>query len=61
MKLCKHQVTLKYFALKVMSIEEILKMKQAEHVKNEKRILQVFLLRENKTKQKTFRVSGTLS
>ena len=45
MKLCKHQVTLKYFALKVMSIEEILKMKQAEHVKNEKRILQVFLMR----------------
>ena len=40
-KLCKHRGRSSYFALKVMAIEEILKLKQAEHVKNEKKILEV--------------------
>ena len=41
MKLCKHHGRSSYFALKVMAINEILKLKQVEHVKNEKKILQV--------------------
>ena len=40
-KLCKHHGRSSYFALKVMAINEILKLKQVEHVKNEKKILQV--------------------
>jgi len=40
-KLCKEKQSGKVYALKVMSIMEILKMKQVEHVKNEKFVLQV--------------------
>ena len=40
-KLCKHHGRSSYFALKVMAINEILKLKQVEHVMNEKKILQV--------------------
>ena len=40
-KLCREKIGGKVYALKVMSILEILKMKQVEHVKNEKFVLQV--------------------
>ena len=40
-KLCREKQGGKVYALKVMSILEILKMKQVEHVKNEKFVLQV--------------------
>ena len=40
-KLCKDKKSEKIYALKIMSVVEILKMKQVEHVKNEKSVLQV--------------------
>ena len=40
-KLCKHPGRSSYCALKVMAINEILKLKQVEHVRNEKKILKV--------------------
>jgi len=36
----RHQLTKQYFALKIMSISHIIKLKQIEHVKNEKSILE---------------------
>ena len=36
----RHQTTKKYFALKIMSIFDIIKLKQIEHVKNEKNVLE---------------------
>ena len=36
----RHKTTKKYFALKIMSIINIIKLKQIEHVKNEKNILE---------------------
>lgn len=39
-KLCKHVMTRQCFALKTMSILEMIKMKQVQHVKNEKKVLQ---------------------
>ena len=36
----RHKATKKYFALKIMSIINIIKLKQIEHVKNEKNILE---------------------
>ena len=35
----KHKQTKEYYALKIMSISEILRLKQTDHVKNEKEIL----------------------
>lgn len=37
--LVKQKQTLKYYALKIMSIAEVLRLKQVEHVRNEKEIL----------------------
>lgn len=36
----RHKNTQEYYALKIMSIAEVLRLKQTEHVKNEKDILQ---------------------
>ncbi len=36
----KNKVSHEYYALKIMSIVEVLRLKQTEHVKNEKDILQ---------------------
>ncbi len=36
----KHKTSHEYYALKIMSIIEVLRLKQTEHVKNEKDILQ---------------------
>lgn len=36
----KHKQTKDYYALKVMSISEVLRLKQTDHVRNEKQILQ---------------------
>jgi hypothetical protein len=36
----KHKATKDYYALKIMSIAEVLRLKQTDHVKNEKQILQ---------------------
>ena len=38
--LARHQITRKYYALKVMSITEIVRLKHVEHVKNEKSMLE---------------------
>ena len=38
--LCHHEKTLCYHALKIMSMEDIIKKKQVEHVHNEKKLLQ---------------------
>ena len=37
--LARHKQTRQYFALKIMSISEVVRLKQAEHVKSEKYIL----------------------
>ena len=42
-KLCREKSSREVLALKIMSICEILRMKQVEHVKSEKTILQVVM------------------
>lgn len=37
--LARHRPTREYFALKVMPIAEVIRLKQVDHVKNEKDIL----------------------
>lgn len=37
--LVRHRPTLEYFALKMLPITEVVRLKQVEHVKNEKEIL----------------------
>ena len=37
--LAQHRGTLDYFALKILTISEILRLKQVEHVRSEKAIL----------------------
>lgn len=37
--LCKHKASRRYFALKILSMADVIKLKQVEHVKNEKNIL----------------------
>ena len=39
--LCRDKTTRDYYALKVLAIHDIIRLKQVDHVKNEKRILQV--------------------
>ena len=39
--LCLHKYSSKYFAMKILSIDEVIKLKQVQHVKSEKKILQV--------------------
>ena len=41
MTLCRDKTSRDYFALKVLAIQDILKLKQVDHVKNEKMILSV--------------------
>eukprot|EP00092_Neocalanus_flemingeri_P001352 GFUD01001443.1.p1 GENE.GFUD01001443.1~~GFUD01001443.1.p1 ORF type:complete len:360 (+),score=80.56 GFUD01001443.1:105-1082(+) len=38
--LCLHKPSSEYFALKILSFHEVIRLKQVEHVKNEKNILQ---------------------
>lgn len=38
--LAQHKTTKKYFALKIMTISEVIRLKQVEHVRSEKAILQ---------------------
>jgi len=38
--LCRHKTSRNYFALKILSLHDVIKLKQVEHVKNEKNILQ---------------------
>ena len=37
--LTKHKVTKEYYALKILTISEIIRLKQVEHVRSEKAIL----------------------
>jgi len=37
--LCRHKTSKNYFALKILSLHDVIKLKQVEHVKNEKNIL----------------------
>merc|ERR1719495_1111843 len=37
--LCQHKTTSNYFALKILSMQDVIQLKQVEHVKNEKSIL----------------------
>ena len=39
--LCLHKPSSKHFALKILSFHEVIRLKQVEHVKSEKNILQV--------------------
>ena len=41
MTLCRDKINRDYFALKVLAIQDIIKLKQVDHVKNEKNILSV--------------------
>ena len=41
MSLARDKMTRDYFALKVLAIQDIIKLKQVDHVKNEKMILSV--------------------
>jgi len=38
-RLCKHKQTKKYFCIKILNKARILRLKQAEHIKNEKNVL----------------------
>jgi len=38
--LCRNKISSNFFALKILSLHDIIKLKQVEHVKNEKNILQ---------------------
>ena len=37
--LCRNKVTRKYYALKILAMVDVIKLKQVEHVRNEKNIL----------------------
>ena len=37
--LSRHETTKKYYALKIISIEDVIRMNQVDHVHNEKKIL----------------------
>jgi len=37
--LCRHKISSSFFALKILSLHDVIKLKQVEHVKNEKNIL----------------------
>lgn len=37
--LCRHKTTSKFYALKILSLQDVIRLKQVEHVKNEKNIL----------------------
>lgn len=37
--LCRDRITSEYHALKIMNIREVIRLKQVEHVQNEKSIL----------------------
>jgi len=37
--LCRHKTTSNFFALKILSVHDVIQLKQVEHVKNEKNIL----------------------
>ena len=39
--LCRDKTTRDYFALKILAIHDIIRLKQVEHVKNEKNIVKV--------------------
>ena len=47
MSLARDKMTRDYFALKVLAIQDIIKLKQVDHVKNEKMILSVKYLKGN--------------
>jgi len=37
--LCRHKISSNFFALKILSLHDVIRLKQVEHVKNEKNIL----------------------
>ena len=39
--LCRHKTTSNFFALKILSLHDVIRLKQVDHVKNEKNILKV--------------------
>ena len=39
--LCRDRASREYFALKILAIHDVIRLKQIEHVKNEKSILKV--------------------
>ena len=39
--LCLHKPSSQYYAMKILSIDEVIKLKQVQHVKSEKKILKV--------------------
>ena len=39
--LCRDRASRDYFALKILAIHDVIRLKQVEHVKNEKNILKV--------------------
>ena len=41
--LCRDRASREYFALKILAIHDVIRLKQIEHVKNEKNILKVKL------------------
>ena len=42
--LCRHKTSSNFFALKILSLHDVIRLKQVDHVKNEKNILKVPLL-----------------
>ena len=38
--LCRDKITNKYWAMKILAMADVIRLKQIEHVKNEKNILQ---------------------
>jgi protein kinase X len=49
--MCLHKPSSEYFALKILSFHEVIRLNQIEHIKNEKNILLVTTIRKNKTKK----------
>lgn len=39
--LCREKANNKYFAMKILAIADVIRLKQVDHVKNEKNILQL--------------------
>ena len=39
--LCRHKTSSNFFALKILSLHDVIRLKQVDHVKNEKNILKV--------------------
>ena len=59
--LCLHKPSSQYFALKILAMQEVIKLKQVQHVKSEKKILQVKIMRNLRHDLSLFRKSSILS